>query len=89
MIPCRDKLSDVWLEDQERNLNFSMIFGKRLTMGYGSGICIGLSIIYFMISTGNMKWLARIIEELEHKINKRRRKKQRGQRNYRRRNNRF
>ncbi|KAG5598319.1 hypothetical protein H5410_029689 [Solanum commersonii] len=49
-------------------------------MGYGSG-CIGLSIIYFMISTGNMKWLARIIEELEHKIIMRRRKKRQSQRN--------
>ncbi|KAM3324877.1 hypothetical protein P3S67_000001 [Capsicum chacoense] len=58
-------------------------------MGYGTGLCIGLSVIYILISTGNMKWLARIIEELEHKIMKGRRKKQQRQRNYRRRNNRF
>ncbi|KAM3324889.1 hypothetical protein P3S67_000013 [Capsicum chacoense] len=56
-------------------------------MGYGTGLCIGLSIIYFLISTGNMKWLERIVEELEQKIMMGRRKKQRRQRNYRRRNN--
>ncbi|KAM3267238.1 hypothetical protein P3S67_032565 [Capsicum chacoense] len=58
-------------------------------MGYGTGLCIGLSIIYFLISTENMKWLERIVEELEQKIMMGRRKKQRRQRNYRRRNNRF
>ncbi|PHT28998.1 hypothetical protein CQW23_31449 [Capsicum baccatum] len=44
--------------------------------GYGSGLCIGLSRVYFRISTGNMKWIERIVEELEHKIVMRRRKKQ-------------
>ncbi|WMV31912.1 hypothetical protein MTR67_025297 [Solanum verrucosum] len=77
------------LEDQERNSEFFNDFWKAALMGYGSGLCIGLSIIYFLISTGNLRWLARIIEELEHKIIMRRRKKQRGQKNYRRRNNRF
>uniref|UniRef100_M1C9F6 Hcr2-2A n=1 Tax=Solanum tuberosum TaxID=4113 RepID=M1C9F6_SOLTU len=77
------------LDNQESNSEFLNDFWNAALMAYGSGICIGLSIIYFMISTGNMKWLARIIEELEHKINMRKRKKQRGQRNYRRRNNRI
>ncbi|KAK6785905.1 hypothetical protein RDI58_014430 [Solanum bulbocastanum] len=77
------------LDDQESNSEFLNDFWKAALMGYGGGLCIGLSIMYFMISTGNPKWLARIIEEMEHKINMRRRKKQRGQRNYRRRNNRF
>uniref|UniRef100_A0A0V0H6Y6 Putative leucine-rich repeat receptor-like protein kinase-like n=1 Tax=Solanum chacoense TaxID=4108 RepID=A0A0V0H6Y6_SOLCH len=77
------------LDDQESNSEFLNDFWKAALMGYGSGLCIGLSIMYFMISTGNPKWLARIIEEMEHKINMRRRKKQQGQRNYRRRNNRF
>ncbi|KAG5598328.1 hypothetical protein H5410_029698 [Solanum commersonii] len=77
------------LDDQESNSEFLNDFWKAALMGYGSGLCIGLSIMYFMISTGNPKWLARIIEEMEHKINMRRRKKQRGQRNYRSRNNRF
>ncbi|WMV31915.1 hypothetical protein MTR67_025300 [Solanum verrucosum] len=77
------------LEDQERNSEFFNDFWKAALMGYGSGLCIGLSIIYFLISTGNLRWLARIIEELEHKIIIRRRKKQRGQGNYRGRNNRF
>uniref|UniRef100_M1CE91 Hcr2-0A n=2 Tax=Solanum tuberosum TaxID=4113 RepID=M1CE91_SOLTU len=77
------------LEDQERNSEFFNDFWKAALMGYGSGLCIGLSIIYFLISTGNLRWLARIIEELEHKIVMRRRKKQRGQKNYRRKNNRF
>uniref|UniRef100_M1D3X0 Hcr2-0A n=1 Tax=Solanum tuberosum TaxID=4113 RepID=M1D3X0_SOLTU len=75
------------LADQERNSEFLNDFWKAVLMGYGSGLCIGLSIIYFMISTGNMKWLARIIEELEHKIIMRKRKKRQGQRNYRRRDN--
>ncbi|KAG5598322.1 hypothetical protein H5410_029692 [Solanum commersonii] len=75
------------LDDQESNSEFLYNFWKAALMGYGSGLCIGLSIIYFMISTGNMKWLARIIEELEHKIIMRRRKKRQSQRNYRRREN--
>ncbi|XP_049409624.1 receptor-like protein Cf-9 homolog [Solanum stenotomum] len=62
------------LDNQESNSEFLNDFWNAALMGYGSGICIGLSIIYFMISTGNIKWLARIIEELEHKINMRRRK---------------
>ncbi|KAG5598323.1 hypothetical protein H5410_029693 [Solanum commersonii] len=75
------------LDNQESNSEFLYNFWKAALMGYGSGLCIGLSIIYFMISTGNMKWLARIIEELEHKIIMRRRKKWQSQRNYRRREN--
>ncbi|WMV22835.1 hypothetical protein MTR67_016220 [Solanum verrucosum] len=77
------------LEDQESNSEFLNDFWKAALMGYGSGLCIGMSIIYFMISTGNPRWLARIIEQLEHKFIMRMRKKQRSQRNYRRRNNRF
>ncbi|KAL3351096.1 hypothetical protein AABB24_019614 [Solanum stoloniferum] len=75
--------------DQESNSEFLSDFWKGALMGYGSGLCIGLSIIYIMISTGNLKWLARIIEEMEQRIITRRRKKQRGQRYYKRRNNRF
>uniref|UniRef100_A0A3Q7IHF5 Uncharacterized protein n=1 Tax=Solanum lycopersicum TaxID=4081 RepID=A0A3Q7IHF5_SOLLC len=45
-------------------------------MGNGSRLCIGLSIIYFMISTGNLKRLARIIENLERKFIMRRRKRE-------------
>ncbi|XP_049409617.1 receptor-like protein Cf-9 homolog [Solanum stenotomum] len=77
------------LDDQESNSEFFNDFWKAALMGYGSGLCIGLSIMYFLISTGNLRWLERIIEELEHKIIMRRRKKQQGQKNYRRRNNRF
>jgi len=77
------------LEDQESNSEFLNDFWKAALMGYGSGLCIGMSIIYFMISTGNPRWLARIIEKLEHKFIMQMRKKQQGQRNYRRRNNRF
>ncbi|XP_016468510.1 receptor-like protein Cf-9 homolog [Nicotiana tabacum] len=75
------------LDDQESNSEFLNDFWKAALMGYGSGLCIGLSIIYFMISSGNLKWLARIIEGMEHRIITRRKKKQRGQRHYRRRNN--
>ncbi|XP_015170324.1 receptor-like protein 12 [Solanum tuberosum] len=77
------------LEDQESNSEFPNDFWKAALMGYGSGLCIGMSIIYFMISTGNPRWLARIIEKLEHKFIMQMRKKQQGQRNYRIRNNRF
>ncbi|KAF3625213.1 hypothetical protein FXO38_29858 [Capsicum annuum] len=56
------------LGDQESNSEFVSDFLKTALMGYGIGLCIGLSIVYFMISTGYPKCLARIIVELEHKI---------------------
>uniref|UniRef100_M1A3S0 Hcr2-0A n=1 Tax=Solanum tuberosum TaxID=4113 RepID=M1A3S0_SOLTU len=77
------------LDDEESDSEFQSDFRKGALMGYGSGLCIGLSIIYFMLSTGKPIWLARIILEMEHKIMRGRRKKQRRQRNYRRRNNHF
>ncbi|XP_060171012.1 receptor-like protein Cf-9 homolog [Lycium barbarum] len=43
------------LDDQESNSEFLNDFWKATLMGYGSGLCIGLSIIYFMVSTGNTK----------------------------------
>uniref|UniRef100_M1A0M4 Hcr2-0A n=1 Tax=Solanum tuberosum TaxID=4113 RepID=M1A0M4_SOLTU len=70
------------LDSEESNSEFQSDFWKAALMGYGSGLCIGLSIIYFMISTGNLKWPARIIEELEHKIMMGRRKTQRKQRHF-------
>ncbi|PHU01778.1 hypothetical protein BC332_31565 [Capsicum chinense] len=76
-------------DDEESDSEFWRDFWKAALMGYGSGLCIGLSILYFMLSTGNPKWLVRIIEDLEHNIMMRRRKKQREQRNNRRRNNHF
>ncbi|KAH0720420.1 hypothetical protein KY284_005450 [Solanum tuberosum] len=76
------------LDDQESNSEFLSDFLKAALMGYGSGLCIGLSIIYFMISTGNLKWLVRNIENLERKMIMRRRRRERSLRNYRRRNNR-
>ncbi|KAG5574156.1 hypothetical protein H5410_063922 [Solanum commersonii] len=63
--------------DQESNSEFLNDFWKAALMGYGSGLCIGLSIIYIMISTGNLKWHARIIEGMEQGIITWRRKKQR------------
>ncbi|KAM3337290.1 hypothetical protein P3S68_031615 [Capsicum galapagoense] len=75
--------------DEESNSEFLNDFWIASLMGYGTGLCIGLSIIYILISTGNMKWFERIVEELEHKIMMARRKKQRRQTNYRRRNNLF
>ncbi|KAM3250017.1 hypothetical protein P3L10_011787 [Capsicum annuum] len=75
--------------DEESNSEFLNDFWKAALMGYGTGLCIGLSIIYILISTGNMKWLERTVEELGHKIMMARRKKQGTQRNYRRRNNLF
>ncbi|WMV56535.1 hypothetical protein MTR67_049920 [Solanum verrucosum] len=65
------------LDDDESE--FQRDFWKGALMGYGSGLCIGLSIIYFMISTGKPIWLARIIVELEHKITMGRRKMQRSE----------
>ncbi|KAG5574170.1 hypothetical protein H5410_063936, partial [Solanum commersonii] len=49
------------LDDEESNSEFQSDFWKGALMGYGSGLCIGLSIIYFMLSTGKPIWLARII----------------------------
>ncbi|PHU11229.1 hypothetical protein BC332_18159 [Capsicum chinense] len=77
------------LDDQESNSESFDDFCKGALTGYGYGLCIGLSILYFTLSTGNPKWIARITEELEQKIIMRRRKKQPRQRNYRRRNNRI
>ncbi|KAH0733757.1 hypothetical protein KY285_009464 [Solanum tuberosum] len=56
------------LDDEESNSEFQSDFWKGALMGYGSALCIGLSIIYFMLSTGKPIWLARIILEMEHKI---------------------
>ncbi|XP_049386445.1 receptor-like protein Cf-9 [Solanum stenotomum] len=75
------------LDDEESNSEFQSDFWKAALMGYGSGLCIGISIVYFMMSTGKPIWFARIIVKLEHKIMMRRRKKQRRQTNCRRRNN--
>ncbi|PHT35699.1 hypothetical protein CQW23_23399 [Capsicum baccatum] len=74
------------LDDQEGDSEFLNDFRKAALMGYGSGLCIGLSIIY-MVSTRNPIWLARILLKLEHKIITRRKKKQRLLRNNKRRNN--
>ncbi|PHU06205.1 hypothetical protein BC332_27027 [Capsicum chinense] len=76
------------LNNQESNSEFLNNFWKGSLMGYGTGLCIGLSIIYILISNGNIKWLERIVEELGHTIMMARRKKKRRQRNSRRRNNR-
>ncbi|PHT33140.1 hypothetical protein CQW23_29477 [Capsicum baccatum] len=76
------------LYDQEGDSEFLNDFRKAALMGYGSGLCVGLSIIY-MVSTRNPIWLARIVLKLEHKIITRRKKKQRLVRNNRRRNNRL
>ncbi|XP_049363777.1 receptor-like protein Cf-9 homolog [Solanum verrucosum] len=75
------------LDGEESNSEFLSDFWKAALMGYGSGLCIGISIVYFMMSTGKPIWFARIIVKLEHKIMMGRRKKQRRQRNCRRRNN--
>ncbi|KAH0708099.1 hypothetical protein KY290_009600 [Solanum tuberosum] len=74
------------LDDEETNSEFQSDLWKAALMGYGSGLCIGISIVYFMMSSGKPIWFARIIVELEHKIMMRRRKKQRRQRNCRRNN---
>ncbi|XP_070044677.1 receptor-like protein Cf-9 homolog [Nicotiana tomentosiformis] len=71
--------------DEKSTSEFLNDFWKAALMGYGSGLIIGLSIAYIMLSVRNPNWLSWIVEELEHKITMRRRKKQRGQRHYRRR----
>ncbi|XP_070016663.1 receptor-like protein Cf-9 homolog [Nicotiana sylvestris] len=73
--------------DEESTSEFLNDFWKAALMGYGSGLVIGLSIAYIMLSARNPNWLSWIVEELEHKIAMRRRKKKRGQRRHRRRNN--
>ncbi|PHT54716.1 hypothetical protein CQW23_03202 [Capsicum baccatum] len=55
------------LLDQEIDSQF-LIEWKAILLGYGCELCIGFSIGYFMISTGNPKWLSRFIEEYEHII---------------------
>ncbi|KAH0733753.1 hypothetical protein KY285_009460 [Solanum tuberosum] len=87
VLDTNDTVSGV--VDEESKSEFQSDFWKGALMGYGSGLCIGLSIMYFMLSSGKPIWLARIILEMEHKIMRGRRKKQRRQRNYRRRNNHF
>ncbi|MCD7463669.1 hypothetical protein HAX54_051110 [Datura stramonium] len=72
--------------DQESNSTFLTEFMMEILMGYGSGLIIGFSIAYFMLSSRNSNWLSRITEELEYRIVTRRRKKQQGhQKHYRRR----
>ncbi|KAH0772485.1 hypothetical protein KY290_009622 [Solanum tuberosum] len=75
------------VDDEESNSEFQSDFWKAALMGYVSGLCIGISIVYFMMSSGKPIWFARIIVELEHKIMMGRRKKQQRQRNCSRRNN--
>ncbi|WMV57464.1 hypothetical protein MTR67_050849 [Solanum verrucosum] len=67
-------------DDEESNSEFLNDFWKAALMGYGSGLCIGVSIIYIMISTGNLKWLATILEKLDHKIIMRQIRKNQSQR---------
>ncbi|XP_009798811.1 receptor-like protein Cf-9 homolog [Nicotiana sylvestris] len=71
--------------DEESTSEFLSDFWKAALIGYGSGLVIGLSISYIMLSARNPNWLSWIVEELEHKITMRRQKKQRGQTHYRRR----
>ncbi|KAM3323511.1 hypothetical protein P3S67_004662 [Capsicum chacoense] len=73
--------------DQESNSTLlSELSWKVVLMGYGSGLFIGSSIAYFLLSSRNSNWLSRIAEDLEYIIIVRRRKKQLGQRRYRRNN---
>ncbi|WMV57442.1 hypothetical protein MTR67_050827 [Solanum verrucosum] len=72
--------SDYESDDEESNSEFLNDFWKAALVGYGSGLCIGVSIIYIMISTGNLKWLATILEKLEHKIIMRQIRKKQSQR---------
>uniref|UniRef100_M1BIX0 Hcr2-0A n=2 Tax=Solanum tuberosum TaxID=4113 RepID=M1BIX0_SOLTU len=84
VLDTNDTVSE--LDDEENDSEFLSDFWKAALMGYGSGLCIGLSVMYFMISRGNPRWLARIIVEMEHKIMTGRRKNQRRKKNCRRRN---
>ncbi|KAH0708085.1 hypothetical protein KY284_009512 [Solanum tuberosum] len=84
VLDTNDTVSE--LDDEENDSEFLSDFWKAALMGYGSGLWIGLSIMYFMISRGNPRWLARIIVEMEHKMMTGRRKNQRRKKNCRRRN---
>nr|XP_016433134.1 PREDICTED: receptor-like protein 12 [Nicotiana tabacum] len=68
--------------DEESTSEFLNDFWKGALMGYASGLIIGLSIAYFMLSARNPNWLSWIVEELEHKIIMKRRKKQRAHQRY-------
>ncbi|KAF3659084.1 putative elongator complex protein 2-like [Capsicum annuum] len=62
------------LDDQESNSESFDDFWKGALMGYGCGLCIGLSIAYFMMPAENPKWLARIVLVLEHRMRKKQRR---------------
>ncbi|KAM3289120.1 receptor-like protein 9DC3 [Capsicum chacoense] len=63
--------------DEESSSTFLGDFIQGILMGYGTGLIIGFSIAYFMLTSRNPNWLSRIYEELEHRVYMRRRKKQR------------
>ncbi|XP_049407263.1 receptor-like protein Cf-9 homolog [Solanum stenotomum] len=64
--------------DEVSKSTFLSEFWNGILMGYGSGLIIGFSIAYFMLSSRNSNWLSRIAEELEYRIVMRRRKKKQG-----------
>ncbi|KAK4725717.1 hypothetical protein R3W88_030634 [Solanum pinnatisectum] len=76
MMPETDNTAHV--QDEESNSTFLSEFWNGILMGYGSGLIIGFSIAYFMLSSRNSNWLSRISEELEYRIVMRRQKKKRG-----------
>ncbi|KAH0704909.1 hypothetical protein KY290_009626 [Solanum tuberosum] len=64
--------------DEVSKSTFLSEFWNGILMGYGSGLIIGFSIAYFMLSSRNSNWLSRIAEELEYRIVMRRQKKKQG-----------
>ncbi|PHT66914.1 hypothetical protein T459_31339 [Capsicum annuum] len=74
---CQETDNTAHVLDEESSSTFLGDFIQGILMGYGTGLIIGFSIAYFLLSRRNSNWLSRIYEELEHRVYMRRRKKQR------------
>ncbi|KAL3347463.1 hypothetical protein AABB24_021238 [Solanum stoloniferum] len=56
------------LDQEEEEVDSSIISWQSVLMGYGCGLVIGLSIIYIMFSTQYPAWFSRMDVKLEHII---------------------
>ncbi|XP_047257370.1 receptor-like protein 9DC3 isoform X1 [Capsicum annuum] len=75
LIP--EKNNTTFEPDEESDSTFlSELSWEVVLMGYGSGLIIGFSIAYVMLSSRKPNWLSRIYEDLEYRISMRSRKKQ-------------
>ncbi|KAH0780686.1 hypothetical protein KY290_000284 [Solanum tuberosum] len=64
--------------DQEKGGDSPMINWQVVLMGYCCGLVIVLSVIYIMLSTQNLVWFSRMVDQLEHRIITRMKKHKKG-----------